>query len=303
MVKNNYRCFACGLGHLPLWQIVAENAPDLASATKMCSFDLASRPCAMCTKRNFAVCVSEMVLQHTHTLYDGQTDSVEAATSLLCEIKSDQLVGLAPSLSASRWSLSAIPPTKPPLHAALMPIKGLNQATLPGATAQPGRLKFNVASAVRMWARIPSVFSFDLLVHKYLACPILWTVDNGTVSPIVPRAQSYFLCNPHPHIQRRGRAGQWWGTKRGSENTTSLHRASKKISHATASMRPQCGSIRRCERFKKLPGVVFSSQHPTLPTFPSFTLINHIYHVAYSSGHIGRTCLNWLISLLSFKMS
>lgn len=149
-------------------------------------------------------------------------------------------------------------------------------------------------SAVRMWPRVPSVFSFDLLVHKYLAPPILWSADNKTVSPIVPPAQSYFLCPPI-------RTTSGGGTERGSENACSLRRASQKISHATASMRPQCGSIRRWEIFKGLPAVVFSPQHPTLP-FPSFTLINYIYHVAYSSSQIGQTCFKRLISLLRFKM-
>lgn len=72
LVRNNYRCFACGLGHLPLCQIVAANAPDLASATEICPSDLVSRPCAMCTERNSAVCVSEnaptnLRWAHTHT--------------------------------------------------------------------------------------------------------------------------------------------------------------------------------------------------------------------------------------------
>lgn len=59
--------FPCGLGHLPSWQIVAENAPDLASATVMFLSDLASPPFAMCAERNDGVCVLERVCaEHTH---------------------------------------------------------------------------------------------------------------------------------------------------------------------------------------------------------------------------------------------
>lgn len=107
--------------------------------------------------------------------------------------------------------------TKPPLHAALMPIKGLNQATLPRATSLSGRLKFNVAGAVRMWPRISSVFSFDLLIDKCLAHPILWTADNGTVSPIVPQAQSYFLCSPQSAPPKEGTWGVSSGGQRGAQ--------------------------------------------------------------------------------------
>lgn len=44
--------------------------------------------------------------------------------------------------------------TKPSGHGVLMPIKGFNQVALPQAKVRLERVKFNVASAAGMWARV-----------------------------------------------------------------------------------------------------------------------------------------------------
>lgn len=55
-----------------------------------------------------------------------------------------------------------------------MPIKDLNQVALPQAKAELERLKFNVVSAMRMWAHVSRVlvFSFKPHIHKYLTSPV-----------------------------------------------------------------------------------------------------------------------------------
>lgn len=70
-----------------------------------------------------------------------------------------------------------------------MPIKGLNQVALPQAKAKLQRLKFNVVSAVRMWAHVSSVSLCFLLTPtfaKYLARLISGTLTVTTVLLIVP---------------------------------------------------------------------------------------------------------------------
>lgn len=78
-----------------------------------------------------------------------------------------------------------------------MPIKGLNQVALPQAKAKRQRLKFNVVSAVRMWAHVSSVSSLCFLLtprmRKYLACSLSGTLTVTTVLLIVPLGQCLYV--------------------------------------------------------------------------------------------------------------
>lgn len=76
-----------------------------------------------------------------------------------------------------------------------MPIKGLNQVALPQAKAILERLKFNVVSAARMWARLfrALVFSFNPHICKYLAHLHGGALTVTTVCLIVQKGQCFFV--------------------------------------------------------------------------------------------------------------